>query len=181
MVHRVRCGSQAFAVKPILKRLGPMKVYRRIGALSLGLGTALLPVAAWPVAATHCVVNNHLVNTTITSVMPHRQLIAVAGHGLARHLAAATASPVPAVELCGPDLSWLMWAITVAALGLQAIGFMTCLPMVHTFISNVGYPEIQGTPSPRALPLSHPPARGLHRRATPPTCPPAVHVPHCTL
>lgn len=109
-------------MKRVLTALGTLQVYTRIGTVSLALGVLLLPVAALPNATQTCY-----------AALP----------AAVNATAAAMGSDVP-TELCGTDLGYFGWAILCLALALQAIGFMTCLPMSHTMLANVAYPEIQG-------------------------------------
>ena len=109
-------------------------------------GSALLPIAALPLAATRCIVPEGP-NVTAVSALARAASFAHAGgvHGVHRLLTQNAPEVVP----CGDfDLAWLSWGIAFLALAFQAIGFMTCLPMVHTFMSNVAYAEIQGTEWP---------------------------------
>ena len=109
-------------------------------------GSALLPIAALPLAATRCIVPEGP-NVTAVSALARAASFAHAGgvHGVHRLLTQNAPEVVP----CGDfDLAWLSWGIAFLALAFQAIGFMTCLPMVHTFMSNVAYAEIQGTEGP---------------------------------
>jgi len=80
------------------------------------VGTALLPVAALPGASTSCIVAD-------SSVLDPANVTLVQ---------------------CGANMWPLSYALLIFALTLEGIGFMTCLPMVHTFLSNVAYRDIQG-------------------------------------
>merc|ERR1719163_1679773 len=76
---------QMFAVKPLLRRLSPLQAYRRIGTVSLGIGSALLPIAALPLAATRCIVPEGP-NVTAVSALARAASFAHAGgvHGVAQ-------------------------------------------------------------------------------------------------